>query len=89
MKIEELNPFIRYASMHQTYYPQKENSVCYDCRLFYVVKGDGTFFANNQKYHVSQGFSAFLPPETSAARLSPIIMTSSGFKFPAFLRQYS
>lgn len=64
MKIEELNPFIRYASMHQTYYPQKENSVCYDCRLFYVVEGDGTFFVDNQKYHVSQGFFAYLPPET-------------------------
>lgn len=64
MKIEELNPFIRYASMHQTYYPQSENSICYDCRLFYVVEGNGTFFANDEKYHVSQGFSAFLPPET-------------------------
>ena len=64
MKIEELNPFIRYASMHQTYYPQRENSVCYDCRLFYVLEGNGDFFANGQKYHVSQGFSAFLPPET-------------------------
>ena len=64
MKIEELNPFIRYASMHQTYYPQKENSVCYDCRLFYVMQGEGLFFANGQNYHVSQSFTVFLPPKT-------------------------
>lgn len=64
MKIEELNPFIRYATMHQAYYPQKENSVCYDCRLFYVLQGDGVFFANGQNYNVSQGFCVFLPPKT-------------------------
>ena len=64
MKIEELNPFIRYASMHQTYYPAKENSICYDCRLFYVLQGDGVFFANGENYNVSQGFCVFLPPKT-------------------------
>ena len=64
MKIEELNPFIRYASMHQNYYPQRENSICYDCRFFYVVEGDGVFFTNGEKYNVSQGFCAYLPPET-------------------------
>lgn len=64
MKIEEINPFIRYASMHQVLYPQKENSVNYDCRLFYVLYGDGVLFANGQNYNVSQGFSAFLPPKT-------------------------
>ena len=64
MKIEELNPFIRYASMHQTYYPAKENSICYDCRLFYVLQGNGIFFSNGENYNVSQGFCVFLPPKT-------------------------
>ena len=64
MKIEELNPFIRYADMHETYYPQKENSVCYDCRLFYVLQGEGVFFANGQNYTVSPGVCIFLPPKT-------------------------
>ena len=64
MKIEELNPFIRYANLHQTYYPQKENSICYDCRLFYVLHGDGIFFANGQNYTISQGVCIFLPPKT-------------------------
>ena len=64
MKLEELNPFIRYATMHQNFYQQKENSVCYDCRLFQILQGDGSFFVNGQTYHASAGFTAFLPPET-------------------------
>ena len=64
MKIEELNPFIRYARMHQNFYPQKENSVCYDCRLFFVLKGEGVFLANGKTQRVSSGFTAFLPPKT-------------------------
>ena len=64
MKLEKLNPFIRYADMHEKYYHQKENSVCYDCRLFFVVQGTGTFFANGQNYTVAQGVCIFLPPKT-------------------------
>ena len=64
MTLNELNPFVRYATMHQNFYPQKEDSICYDCRLFLVSQGDGSFFVNGQTYHVSAGFTAFLPPET-------------------------
>lgn len=64
MKIEELNPFIRYARMHQKFYPQKENSVCYDCRLFFVLKGEGDVFINGKRNRILSGFTAFLPPKT-------------------------
>lgn len=64
MKIEQLNPFIRYASMHQNYHPQKEHSICYDCRLFYVLQGDGTFYANGESYKITRGFCTYLPPKT-------------------------
>lgn len=64
MKMEELNPFIRYANMHEAYYPQKENSICYDCRFFFVLQGEGTFVANGKIYTVSHGVSIFLPPKT-------------------------
>ena len=64
MKIEKLNPFIRYASMHQTYRPQRESSIAYDCRLFYVLEGEGKFLVNGQNFTVSKNFCAFLPPET-------------------------
>ena len=64
MRMEELNPFIRYANIHEAYYPKKENSICYDCRFFYVLQGEGTFFASGQSYNVSPGVSIFLPPKT-------------------------
>lgn len=62
--MQHLNPFIRYANMHQTYYATKENSLCYDCRFFYVLQGEGTFFVNGQTYNISQGLSIFLPPKS-------------------------
>ncbi|MBQ8319309.1 MAG: helix-turn-helix transcriptional regulator [Clostridia bacterium] len=64
MNIVQLNPFLRYARMHETYYPQKENSVCYDCRLFYILQGEGTLFAGGQNFNVSKGGLIFLPPKT-------------------------
>ena len=64
MKLENLNPFIRHATLQNTYYPQKENSVCYDCRLFYILQGDGEFFANGQHYTVTSNTLIFLPPKS-------------------------
>ncbi len=64
MKLEELNPFIRYASMHRAYYPNKENSICYDCRLFFIVRGSGFLFANGQNFKVADNLAVFLPPKT-------------------------
>ncbi|MBQ8658046.1 MAG: helix-turn-helix domain-containing protein [Clostridia bacterium] len=64
MEIVQVNPFIRYARTHEAYYPKKENSVCYDCRLFYIVQGDGLFFANGQSFSFSKGALLFLPPKT-------------------------
>ena len=64
MKLEYLNPFIRHAKFYTAYYPQKENHVCYDCRLFYLLQGDGEFFANGQSYTVTNNTVIFLPPKS-------------------------
>lgn len=64
MKLEEINPFIRYAKLHTAFYPQKETSVCYDCRLFYVLQGDGEFQANGQDHTLSSNTLIFLPPNS-------------------------
>ena len=64
MKLENLNPFIRYAKIHETYYAKPENSVCYDCRIFYVLQGKGSFVANGKHYTVNRGDIYFLPPKT-------------------------
>ena len=64
MKLEEVNPFIRYASMHQAYYPSKESSVSYDCRLFFLAEGEGSLWANGSARQITQGACIYLPPKT-------------------------
>ena len=64
MKIEELNPFIRYAKLHMYIEDKKEVSVCYDCRLFYLLQGEGTLFLNGQNYALSESTVVFLPPKS-------------------------
>ena len=62
MQLYHLNPFLRYAATHQIYFESKENSICYDCRFFYVVKGEGLLRVNGQAYSVSPNLAVFLPP---------------------------
>ena len=64
MNLENVNPFIRYAKTHKFYQHQKNNSVCYDCRLFFIVQGEGHLFANGQNYTVTNNTLIYLPPKT-------------------------
>lgn len=64
MNYLKINPFIRYAGQHTYHYNKRENSVCYDCRLFYIEQGKGTFFANGQTHLISGNEAIFLPPES-------------------------
>lgn len=53
MTVDEINPFIRYARVHTEHAPKKENSRSYDCRLFYISKGDGVCIINGERHAVS------------------------------------
>ena len=64
MNLYEVNPFIRYGRMHSYYEPTSKDSVCYDCRLFYVAMGEGSFSANGERYVVKENLLIFLPPGT-------------------------
>ena len=64
MDFIKLNPFIRYANMHTSIKPNKELSVCYDCRLFYIAHGKGNVTVNNKTYLISGNEAIFLPPQT-------------------------
>lgn len=64
MKLEKLNPFIRYANVHKVYTAPRTNNVCYDCRLFYIAVGEGSLSADGTVYAVLEGSVAFLPPES-------------------------
>ncbi len=64
MQLDTLNPFVRYARTHTYYAPTKKNSICYDCRLFYVAHGEGVLFAGDQEYPVNNNTAIFLPPSS-------------------------
>ncbi len=62
MKLENLNPFIRYANFHRFYEETDEKRVCYDFRLFYILSGEGTLIANDEFYSFSNNSVICLPP---------------------------
>ena len=64
MKLEEINPYIRYLAIHSSYPRTQKNSVCYDCRLFYDLDGNGVFFADGKEYEISPYTLIYLPPKT-------------------------
>jgi AraC-like DNA-binding protein len=64
MNLDNLNPFIRYAKLHTYYNDQKKNSICYDCRLFFIAKGEGSLLANGQNYKISVNTAIYLPPKS-------------------------
>ena len=62
MKLENLNPFVRYANLHTFYEEPQENRICYDCRLFYILSGEGSIFINGEFYSFSNNTAIYLPP---------------------------
>ena len=52
MLLSDLNPYIRYAT--QIFYTSYDNPVkVRDCRLFYILKGEGEIFIENQHYSLT------------------------------------
>lgn len=64
MKLSDINPHIRYAATHHFFLNKPFDSICYDCRLFFVKDGRGTIVANGTKYAFSNHTTIFLPPGT-------------------------
>ena len=65
MKISELNPFIRYCRAHtEAFDMRKEDSVCYDCRVFFLDHVAGSIKVNGVWHELSSKSVIYLPPET-------------------------
>lgn len=62
MKLENLNPFVRYANFHRFYEETNEKRICYDCRLFYILSGEGTLIVDGEFYSFSNNSIIYLPP---------------------------
>lgn len=64
MKLEELNPFIRYGGCHKYYNNSSENSICYDCRLFFISSGEGKLFVEDEELQITNNTVIFFPPHS-------------------------
>ncbi len=65
MTISDLNPHIRYARIHKTYYHMRNYvSICYDCRLFFFENIIGNIIVNEKKYNILNKTAIYLPPKT-------------------------
>ena len=64
MNLDALNPFVRYARVHEYYSEHNYDSICYDCRFFYVTRGEGRLVADGNEYSILPNTAIFLPPLT-------------------------
>ena len=64
MELTNLNPYIRYAAIHNTYRHKAFDSICYDCRLFFFLSGTGIVTADRNRYPFQKGTVLYFPPGT-------------------------
>ncbi len=65
MKISDINPHIRYAKVHYLYKnDEKEERICYDCRVFYLKNAQGSVTVNGTKHNITNKMALYFPPRT-------------------------
>ncbi len=65
MLIAQINPFLRYAKLHQWQIPPIPDFACaFDYRLFYVINGSIELSFNNQAYTLEPHSIAYISPGT-------------------------
>lgn len=64
MEIHNINPNIRYAREHNNFKGTSYFSKCYDCRIFYILRGRGHVIANGKRYTFTDHYALFFPPQT-------------------------
>lgn len=65
MELVQINPFPRYIGRHLMSRTNDECSICYDCRLFYILSGEGVIQINAaSELPLRKGNALYLPPAT-------------------------
>ena len=65
MKLNELNPHIRYARIQNISLADKHTvRVCYDARLFFFEKATGSVRIEKTTYKIKNNTTIYLPPQT-------------------------
>lgn len=62
MQVPNINPHIRYAAIHYNHFDKPYDSLCYDCRLFFIKDAKGTFTVNSERLPFSDCTVFYLPP---------------------------
>lgn len=65
MELTHLNPYLRYAKLQKNVSPKPIPKLCYDCRLFFVIGGYGSFDINGEPHTFETNSAIFLPPGTA------------------------
>jgi len=64
MKLCDINPHIRYAAIHYYHICRSSDSICYDCRLFFIKEGKGRIAINGCEHAYSGNTALFFPAGT-------------------------
>lgn len=64
MELSDINPHIRYARSHKNILILNENSICYDCRIFFIKKGVNCIIVDQKKYDFPNNTLFYFPPRT-------------------------
>ncbi|MBQ7039460.1 MAG: helix-turn-helix domain-containing protein [Clostridia bacterium] len=62
MNMAEFNPFVRYIDKRDNFYTGKTESIAYDYRLFYIIKGSTRLIVEGETHALKQNDMAIIPP---------------------------
>ncbi len=67
MELIHINPYVRYAKLLKNELLEPALRLCYDCRLFFIVSGNGELELNGSRHPIQTDTAIFLPPGTEYA----------------------
>lgn len=77
MKLEDCNPFLRTAEIQPSVLEGDNNRIAYDCRLFFVLSGNGFIYINGEEFCLSPDYCVYIPvgvPYTFSGKMKVIVL---------------
>lgn len=65
MKLSDINPFVRIAYEYAWNSQISRTLYAYDCRFYYIHKGNGALYVGNKKYNAKRGKLFYIPMGSS------------------------
>ena len=64
MKIEDINPYLRFAEIQPSILQGNNYRLAYDYRIIYIISGSGSVILKNQEFPISPDSVVLIPPAT-------------------------